>query len=462
MNPIVFLKKPIVLFVIAILALVIIVPWAMPSGIFDDWNTSGDTWSKRGLEFGDNFNKADYVGSWLPNMDSETFTITGMVRYKTAITGAIFTDYRYALYVDGSSEVKDRYPSDGSWIDVPFQIGEPYEWYYLQTWSDEVKSNDNIRLKVVLEVKIYDYFQTFTYSDPTDLAWDGAYLKSGRGEIYLPAGQLGPFEEGETVNLYVRTGFTNGAGWYVKIYPPVDNPVSGYPKTIETISDDRQVYVHWTVPSGAFQIGSTNEWRAELWNQYFDVGFEQLFTIDQHERAPVISSVIENINDDSVTFTVNCNMTYAALSHIIVYAWYGEGTTMPSTSDTEDWVQYGLQYPVSGNQATFNLYPKATHIDGTIIVKIILADVDGRTSTPSYSSIIIDGGEPGPGPDPLEQPFVWTTTALLLAVLIVLAIIALMFFAPVGWDIKIIMAAVIGIAGAALVWLAGTLQGPFG
>jgi hypothetical protein len=342
------------------------------------------------------------------------------------------------------------FPSKTEWTVPSGASGSSPVWVY------NVKTVDTVQLKVVCQARLIGFFHV----DEPLVGWDGAYLKSGRGEIYLPSNQLGPFEEGEVVKLFARTGYTSANKWVVKIYPPpgrTDLVQSG--TIISNLADDTQTYVSWTVPVGAFkaQTGDPlmNQWRAELWNDYFDVGFEQLFTIDQHERAPLISSIDAINNGGSFTYILNCNRTYAELSTVVVYAWYGYGgTTMPSTSDGESWIFNGKPFPVTNNIATFTVTPK--NVDGTIIVKAILVDVEGRTSMPEYSSITVVAGSTGPGPSPLSQPFIWTWVAILIVVVAIISISAIFisgYYTGTKPEILIILSTIAGIIAAVCVYL---------
>ena len=93
-----------------------------------------------------------------------------------------------------------------------------------------------------------------------------------------------------------------------------------------------------------------------------------------------------------------------------------------------------------------------------IVVKIIAYDIDGRPSSPGYESFSVSNNGTVPEDPPIEQPFVWTTLAVILSAILILGIVAIMWFAPVPMNIKIILVMIIGIAGAILVWLFGTLQ----
>lgn len=460
--PVGFFKRPMVVFTAMLFILAIFIPLALPSTVFGDFNTDGETWIKRGWTFGVNFDTPNVIGSWKSNADSETFTVTGKFGAFSGVTFAVFTEYRYALYVDGSSTPIQRKPLDGSWFDAPKASVSYNKWFYLQPWTTKVKTDGDVRLKVVIEVKIYDYLQTHTYSDPNDLAWDGANVLSGAGAIYLPASEIAksPFEAGETPQLYVETGFSGGDGWTIYRFPPTDRTdLDQTGVAIKSLGDNiKGTYVGVTVGSDWFKVDSTNRWKFELWNNYFARVSEEILAIDDRERAPIITDISWVNNGDSLSYTVTIEETYNTLSDINVAAWYsyGGGTSMPG-DDTESWILQNVQYPIIGGTSTFTVYPKS-NIQGLIIVKVIAYDIDGRPSTPDYESFSVDNDGTDPTPPPYEQPFVWTTSALIISVLLVLGIVAIMWFAPVGINIKLILVMIIGIAGAVLVWLAGTLQ----
>jgi len=460
-----FFKRPMVIFTVSLFILGIFIPMAIPGSLFDSWNTSGDTWVKRGWETGINFDTPNIIGAMKSNADSEIFTITGKIRLDSA-TGAIFSNYRYALYVDGESTPTQRFPSDGSWQNPGSAIIMDGSWHYFQPWTTNVKTDGDLRLKVVMELDYYDYLQHWIYSNADSsefpIPWDGAQVLTGMGAIYLPTSEIAksPFEAGESVNVFVKTGFTGGEGWTVMVRPPADRTdIDQTPITIKTLGDNLETYISVTVGNDWFKVGSNNQWKVELWNQYFERNYDEILTIDDRERAPIITDISWVNNDDSFTYTVTVEETYNTLSFINVDAWYsyGGGTTMPGSGDTESWILQDVHYPVTGGTATFTAYPKS-NIQGLIVVKIIAYDIDGRPSSPGYESFSVSNNGTVPEDPPIEQPFVWTTLAVILSAILILGIVAIMWFAPVPMNIKIILVMIIGIAGAILVWLFGTLQ----
>ena len=460
-----FFKRPMVVLTVMLFMFGIFVPMALPGSLFDDFNTTGETWIKKGFEFGTNFDTPDIIGSWQSDSDSETFTITGKVRPGAEFSPlSVFKSYRYALYVDGSSLPVQRYPSDSTWITFPGTISFSDDWRNLDSWTTSQKTTGDVRLKVFLEVKIFDIYQTVEYTDTSEIAWDGANVLSGVGAIYFPQSEIDkmPFEAGETANIFVKTGYTGGVGWTVMLRPPADRTdlLSQYPITLATYGDNKETYLGVTVGVDWFKIGSNNQWRVELWNQYFDRNYDEILTIDDRERAPLITDISYVNNDDSFTYTVTVEQTYTTLSYINVDAWYSyDGTTtMPGSGDTESLIFQDLHFPISGGTSTFTVYPKA-NIQGTIVVKVIAYDIDGRPSSPDYESFVVSNNGTAPLDPPVSQPFVWTTSALIITALLILGMVAILWFLPVkSFYIKFILVVIIGTAGSYFVWLAGTLQ----
>jgi len=463
--PVGFFKRPMVMLTVMLFVFAIFIPMAIPGSIFDSFNTEGFVMDHHGVKIGVDFDTANIIGAFTSNADSETFTITGKYMPDGGQVSWLFKSYRYKLYVDGSDNPIQKFPADNSWIDWT-SIDYPDTWNYFQPWTTSQKTDGDVRLKVVLEYKLYDFvFITHVYDDNTPdlLGWDGANVLSGQGAIYLPASEIdkSPFEAGESVNVFVKTGFTGGAGWTVMLRPPADRTdlLSAYPITIANIGDNKETYVDITVGADFFKISSTNQWKVELWNQYFDRNYDEILTIDDRARAPIITDISFVNNGDSFSYTVTVEETYATLSFINVDAFYtyGGGTTMPGSGDTESWILQDIHYPVTSGIATFTVYPKA-NIQGDVVVKVIAYDVDGRPSTPDYESFTVSINGTVPIPPPIEQPFVWTTSAVIVSALLVLGIVAIMWFAPIPINIKIILVMILGIAGAILVWLFGTLQ----
>jgi hypothetical protein len=436
---------------------------ANPGTVFDGWNTTGETWQKRGWDFKVNFDTINVIGSWKDGFQTETFTITGAIAYKS-ITGANPLQYRYSLYIPGT----DTPIQQTAWTGVGGALIADYAWHYMAPYTTSIPTSGKVSLLVVMEVKIFDYLQTFTYSDPSDLAWDGAQVFSGAGAIELHSSTPSPREEGDTASFYIETGYTGGVGWDVMVQPPaLRTDLDQSPRIIKHLGDNifGGTIVSWTVPAGAFKESTNplmNEWKALLVNQYFVQSWTSVFSIDQYERMPLITDVKATLMDTGVTYVVTCEETYAPLGGVLVNAWYSYGgTTKPGPTDTQSWLIRDLHVPISGNTATFSV--SGGNTKGTIMVEIIAYDTGGRTSLIDYDAFEWDGIAPVIIPPPYEQGFIWTTTAIIIAVIGSLACVAL-FIIPPFWPIapwKIIGAIIIAILTALLCYLAGTLQLPY-
>ncbi|MDD3962245.1 MAG: hypothetical protein PHT77_10325 [Bacteroidales bacterium] len=441
-NIMAFLKKPVVILaIIVVLLITVLSPFATTGGIFDEWNTTGETEANEyGITGAVTFNKANYIGSWLSNMDSETMTIQGKLKFtNTGYELPTVGGWRYLLYQEGNDVPIQKFPSDG-YYQPGGQTSVTWDtWIYFESWSTEVKSDGTIRLKVVMEFEggaywddggLFGFAEWKDIPGPFSLGWDGAYLKSGRGEITL-SGSQGPFEEGSTATVTVRTGFTGGAGWFVKLYPPASR-TDLTTTTIATLGDDVVKNVEIPIKDGYYTESlnpADNEFRVELWNNYFDVGFQQLFAVDSLDRIPIIVDVAEINNGDSITYTITMEATYAAIQGIKVYAWYSYGgTTMPSTADTESWVLYDKTY-TGASTVSFTVYPKSS-LDGTITVKCFAFDVGGRVSEPEYMSIVVEDGKTTPGDDPLTPEMYWSWQVIALLALAAIAFIGIINFLP--------------------------------
>ena len=432
----------IILAVVAMLALV-----ASPLTI-SGWNTDGEEGSSHGYTFKVNLTKDKYVVSWKSNVDSEDITATVTVKRTAVITGAIVQGVRLNFYVNG--QLIDSKPTATGYYGMPhISVWEGGHWYLMAAATTHVKGNMPGKLTVKAQVKIADPFGNVD----KELAWDGAYLKSGKGSVYL-SGDQGPFETGSTATVAIETGYSPD-GWTAKLYPPMDRADLSSPIDTKTFENDKRTTWSIKIQDGWFKAGTSNEFRVELWNDYFEEGFTQIFAVDDLSRIPVITDIAVQNNGDSMTYTITANRTYANLDKVTVWAWYGYGgTTMPSTEDTESWVLYAADYSFSGNTATFEVKPK--NQDGTIVVKAVAYDVDGRTSEPYLTSVIVKAGSTSQGGNPNNGQFLWTTPVIALvagAIAIPGIIIA---FAP--WDPTRKFAIGFAIAGFLLLiaYLAGT------
>lgn len=440
---------------------------ATPASIFDGWNTTGEIKDSSGIKTGIDSNKPEYVGSWLPNLNSETMVFTGKVFVSYTATQG-FKSYRYALYVQGSETVKQRYPPDGSWVDYPIgnvfgawgilNVGASNRWHTLQPWSTEIKSEGNIHIKVVIEYKSGDIlFQTHTHSEPNDLGWDGANIQDGYCDIYIrPSDNQGPFEEGDTAKVYAKTGYAGVDGWFVAFQPPADRTdLDQTLNIVQTLENNIPgTILSIEIPTGAYKDESTNRWELQLWNKFFMQKFTYLLSIDDIARAPIISEITTVNNGDSYTFTVTTERTYAEVQSISVSSWYAYagGFGMPARSDTESWIDMDVSYSVSGNNATFTVTPKNT--DGTIVVYVVAYDGPsgtGRPSAPKYFTFIVkDGSTDDIDNNPLTQPLIWTLLLIIIAAVLVIAIAAIWTFgwyAQVKWYVLLILSSIVGIVG---------------
>lgn len=412
-----FQSKAGIAVLIAIIAMpIIFVVATEPGTVGDPWTEGGEA-SKSGYAFKANFDDNKYATAWISNMDSESITLTTQIKRWAVITGAEVKSVRFNLYFE--TMLIKTIPETG-WINVPdINFWEGGQWYTVASQTTTIKGELVGRLKVELVVKIDDMWPYPDFEGEVG-AWDGAYLESGRGQIYL-YGDQGPFEEGESARVYVSTGYTGiEAGWTVRLNAPPDRTDLFTVRNVGTIPDNADRIVSILIEDGWFKIGSTNTFTVELWNHLFDVGFTQIFTIDLRERAPGTPVITRAWTGNLATITVSSQRTYADIDTFIIWAWYGE-ETMPSLSDGESWVQNGVQYQASptgtGNYtAMFTI--QAKNQDGNIRVKIIARDVEGRSSAPGYLELIVENGNFEDARDPtISQPFLWTWLVVIIITL---------------------------------------------
>ena len=383
----------------------------------DSWTEGGiglaHGWDGRGT-----LSDTDYATSWISNADSEDITYQGEFMIDETFTFHQPTKYYYVAELNGAQLA--RYPSTGYIDDIPQHlVWVRDKWYNLDVWTFNVKG------EVVGQLKVYTVMHLdggFLYDNWEDeFGWDGAYLHSGRGEIFA-YGDKGPFEEGEAAQIFVRTGFTNGNGWTVKLYPPADRTDLST-QTLKTLADDDEDIISITVQSGWFKEGSTNEFRVELWNHLFSVGFDHFFSIDDRELAPGTPTITKSWTGSTATFQISSVATYKDIDKFVVWAWYG-GRTKPSLDDGESWILYSKDYPatatIDGDTFTTTVTIEAKNKDGNVVIEVVARDPDGRNSGPAIAQLIVENGGFDDTDDDFEQPFIFS---VLVGVLMIIGII---------------------------------------
>lgn len=389
-----------------------------------DWGatwTEGDVEHHKGHEGQVTNSDTHYATSHLSNADSEDITAQGQARRVDGLTPYSLEQYRYIAYYEGT-EIRSYPPNDG-WLDWP-TVWLLNEWYFAEAWTFNVVGELVGQLEIKMECKMN---AVFPWSDWEGvMARDGAYLESGKGEIYVYGSQE-VFEEGDSAPIFVRTGFTNGAGWTVKLYPPPDRPDLST-TTITTMGDDAQQIVEILIQDGWFQSGGINIFTVELWNHLFDVGFTQIFTIDQYERMPGTPDLTYEAAGNTLTITASAESTYADITEFWVWAWYGD-FTMPSMSDGQSWIIYNQHNAASqttGSNYTATFTVQAKNFDGNVMIKTIARDGEGRSSEPAYLSAIVEGGSFTDIEPPTKQAFLWT--AMVYVVLFVGILLSSLLF----------------------------------
>lgn len=353
----------------------------------------------------------EYTTAWQSNADSEDITVQPWV--KVGFSLHAFSLYQLIATVEGVEH--SRFPATG-WVSPQPSIIPGGTFIPLQSWTFNIQGEKVGRLKVQMRAVLRP-----TLPLPTlkvwegDFGWDGAFLKSGRGEIFL-YGNQGPFEEGSNAQVYVSTGFTNGAGWSVRLRPPITRPGLFPVKTVITLGDDKSQVVPIRIEEGWFVVGELvdNTFTVELWNHLFDIGFTQLMTIDDLARAPGQPAVSFDLERNTATITAVSVATFKNIDSFFVWAWYGS-QTMPSISDSQSWIQNGVEYipTAMGDNYSVTFTVNAKNFDGTVIIKVVASDTDGRASPPGFVSLKVVQGSFEPGPN-IGQPFIWSLIVYIL------------------------------------------------
>lgn len=375
--------------------------------------------------------KTKYATSWESEGTSEMITAQPYWKITAGISFHSMEKYLLVAYIGG--QMYKTYPTNAdiedhdTWADDPYGwvIKDEDEWNPLSSWSFEITGTYVGKLKIQMYAFMHG---TWPYPDwEGEFGWDGADLYSGKGEIFL-YGSTGPFEEGSTAKVYVSTGFTNGAGWTVKLRPPITRPELFSVKSIDTLGDDVAKLVEIPIEYGWFIEGERedNQFRVELWNNLFEVGFETIFAVDNLDYAPSIPIISWEIVDRNAEITVTSTAVYQNIEGFVVWAWYGS-MTMPSEDDSQDWIIHEREYPASqldtdNYTARFTLSPK--NFDGSVVLRVSSYDTSGRSSGYAVESFKVENGSFGKG-DAFSQPFIWGMLVyLVIALGIIIGLIA--------------------------------------
>lgn len=376
------------------------------------WTTDGEIQGAHQWEGKVELSDTEYATAWKSGEESEHITAQGFSRL-TDFSVHTFTNYYYVATLEGVQVA--RHPTSG-WIPVPPAQIIRNVWYPKEAWTFTLSGELFGRLKVQMVAQLNAGWPWEDWQG--DFGWDGAELKSGLGEILL-FDDPGPFAEGETARVRAKTGFTNGAGWEVWLRPPLTRPNLFPVTTIATLGDNTDEIISIVIEEGWFIEGSweDNTLTAELYNTLFQVGFEQIFTIDDRARAPTKPATDYTLSGNTATITAVSQATFKNIKEFVVWAWYGS-QTMPTIDDSQSWIQNGVEYTPSsfGDNYSVTFDVQAKNFDGNIVVKIVASDTDGRTSTPSFVSLKVEDGGFEIGPK-LTQPFIWSIMVSLLIAL---------------------------------------------
>jgi len=442
--------------VIAVILIGVVAPMLIGG---DGWNPTGEIGEKYDIEGRVHLSKTSYATSWQTNGQSEDIVAVAQVRELPghSILHKI-THYRYKAF-DGDILINTLPVNTNDWISAPPNImPTPGVWYDLSPWIFNIDGSRTGELTVVLEVKMSLITGQTSFVGP--ISWDGAYLKSGEGELYITSGDRS-YEEGEKVDIFVRTGWSDS--WTVKLYPPTTRPNLFTPITLDTPGNDIRKTIQVTIEDGWFMEGDRqgNTFRVELWTTLFQYAFTDIFTIDDLSRAPEKPELTSVTNDNVLTVTATAEATYKPIEEFGVWAWYGS-TTMPSTQDSESWILYDKSYaPQNANGENYTITFDATakvNYDGNVYVRVIAFDEDGRGSEHAFLQAVVEDGEfdEVDHGDRQKGGYQWTILAIVITLVTLFLLYIISVKIPgIPYDKRFILIIIIASIGAALTYAAG-------
>ena len=424
MNPAALLRRPIVVVgvIVAILAAAFVY-----AGDVTGFNTEGGDGVAGSIRYQIKFTDTKYINTWTTDGVSEDITVQGLYQNTAVVLPSVINWYRYHLLIEGEEyATSPTYAASG-------QVGPiviPGGWTPGIAWTTTVEGGESgllaARMVVRMEIRVATFPTGFVQEDE---AWDGAYLKSGLSYCQLADPLTTTYQEGGSARVYVKTGFSNNGVWALKLYPPADR--ADLPTVVinAAIPDDTEKYYTVPIQAGYFEVGSSNEYRVELWNDYFDDGFCDFISVDSLDRIP--TNLRGNIDHSGITVTVDvqADSTYRPISKFTYDAWYGS-LTKPSLSDTEDWIRYNQDVAAEQDgkvtydgEFSFDIKPE---LDGMIQIQVVAYDDEGRASQAEYFQVkVVNGALDDSWNNDPGQPFIWSNAVYaLLIVGVILGLVA--------------------------------------
>jgi hypothetical protein len=307
----------------------------------------------------------------------------------------------------------------------PNDFMPPAQYVAQQLWTYNIRGGNEVstsQLAVTLYVQMHNVVTGA--GSHKEVGFDGAYAKNGGGKIQL-VGDQGPFQEGDSAQILVDTGWAGDNAWTVFLVPPADRP--DLQKTqLRSVGNDKHETFALLIKAGWFKAGGTpgvsNIYEVELWTPLFEYGFVQVIPIDFKDRAP--TTPVLTVSRDGPTATVRANSaaTYKPIGSFILYAWYGSADMMPSNQDAQSWItpSTGIVKTATGGPTNFSAIftINAKNQDGTISVKVMAVDVELRYSAPSFWHLTVVNGEfKDGGKKDVDAPFMWALATIMVALI---------------------------------------------
>jgi hypothetical protein len=416
-------------------------------GDFNGWNFKPEFIGPGGQE------KINVASSWLSNGESEQITVQGAWAEPAWVTWDVPTWYTYRFYINGAL----AHESEHIPYVPPSAILPSGQYYPMQaygyTFFGPLPDRSTLEVRMFVDMK-----NSIGVHSQKEVGRDGAWIRNGAGSISLVDTTHTSFEEGSRVKLLVKTGYTGGAGWPVKITPPADRP--DLPVIdLGTVADFTEKIIEFPVLAGYFKEGGipgvSNIFKATLYTPLFEYNFVQVFTIDKLANQPGTPKLTLSFSGNVATVGIVAKQTFAPVTAFVVYAYYGAPATMPSSSDTDSWITPSSGQMIAPTATGANYTGTASltmkNQDGNVVVKVLAIDSGIRYSEPAYLQIVVEDGviEKG-GRDSIVSGLLWTTASVVCAILSLVAAFGAALIMPKGTkgSVRVGIAVVVGIIGA--------------
>lgn len=299
------------------------------------------------------------------------------------------------------------------------------------------------------------------------LAEYGSELVSGAGYAQIGGNLPDTIQTGNDLVFDLRTGYSAGKGWEVKIHPPTHTGISPFLYTDDRFNGQDffgPKKVTYTIPAEWYKRGADNEGKITVNNGAFTGSMTTFFAVDDINQIPTgggPTGVIESISGDGKTGST-MTITLSGFPNVIsneqidyfrVYVYYGSPGIMPGPDFPELYILNGMDVLANNNRASIN-FVIPDNRPGDITIKANAIDKASRASQGDFWSFTVDKDTP----DPVPPDYSWRLN-LGSGVLIILAVVAAIMvwlYAPLPDTIKPFGAFIAFVILIFLAYLAGT------